>query len=65
MSKELQTKYGPFGWSIYYEGGGQVPDTLSGLYTSEELALYAIKGYKKPAPKKRVANADSKDKRRA
>lgn len=68
MSKQLLTKYGPFGWSVYYEGGGQLPDALVGYYTSQELALYAIERHKesKPKPKaKRTTNANIEDKHRA
>ena len=30
---------------VYWEGGGEVPQTLSGLYTSVQEAQYAIDEY--------------------
>ena len=47
MSKELKIVYGPFGFNVHYEGGGQVPDGLRGYYTSRPLAERAIAAYNK------------------
>ena len=43
--KELKTRRlgTGMGWEIYMEGGGPVPKELDGLYTSDGVALNAIK----------------------
>jgi hypothetical protein len=61
MNKKLTTKQDAYGYTVYYEGGGQVPKELSGRYTSKTLAEAAIATY---IPKKRVRkikDADSQD----
>jgi len=47
-------------YEIYYEGGGQVPDALTGLYTKISNALQAIKFYTPPKAKKKVNKDESK-----
>ena len=44
MSKELKVRYvvAENLYEVFYEGGGQVPDSLLGLYTSEVKAKEAI-----------------------
>lgn len=51
MTKELQAVQGPHGYRVRYNGGGQLPVELSGLYTSRKEADRAIAAY---IPKKRV-----------
>lgn len=43
--KELKVMQGPYGFYIKYEGGGQLPDMLSGYYTGIRDAHDAIKAY--------------------
>ncbi|MBL4940479.1 MAG: hypothetical protein JKY81_02305 [Colwellia sp.] len=60
MTKELRVRVAANQGSmheIYYEGGGQVPESLSGLYNKVTYALHAISQYK---PVKRTKK-DSKD----
>jgi hypothetical protein len=42
MTKELQAVQGPHGYRVQYNGGGQLPVELSGLYTSRKEADRAI-----------------------
>lgn len=48
MSKELKVRavkgMGTM-LEVYYEGGGEVPEILSGQYTSSSVANTAIKAY--------------------
>jgi len=44
--KELKVMQGPYGFYIKYEGGGQLPDMLSGYYTGIKDANDAIESYK-------------------
>lgn len=48
---------------IYFENGGEVPETLSGMYTSEESANRAIDLYlshrEKIRPRKEKKNVES------
>lgn len=39
-------------YEVYYEGGGQVPGCLSGLYNRRSVAWAAVEKYVPPAPKK-------------
>ena len=48
-------------YEIYFEGGGQVPDTLKGLYTRISNAMQAIKYYTPPKTEKKVAKNESKN----
>ena len=60
MTKELRVRLAAGQGAmheIYYEGGGQVPEALSGLYNKVTYALHAISQYK---PVKRNKK-DSKD----
>lgn len=43
-------------WELYYENGGEVPQELSGMYTSKSEALTAGKKYieKRDAKKSKV-----------
>jgi hypothetical protein len=34
-----------FGWEVYLEGGGVVPEALQGVYTKKALGLKAIDEY--------------------
>lgn len=47
QNKELKTKRLPDGQSlkVYFEGGGEVPKELSGVYTSNRMAQAAIDAY--------------------
>jgi len=44
--KELKVMQGPYGFYIKYEGGGQLPDMLSGFYTGIKEANDAVDRYK-------------------
>jgi hypothetical protein len=45
--KEFVIKRATYGlWKVAYEGGGEVPNYLSGTYTDYELAKAAIVEYK-------------------
>ena len=64
MSKLLTPVHTAYGYKVQFEGGGQVPNELSGLYTTADRAKFAINAYmsSKPKPKaKRKAHANSKD----
>ena len=46
--KELRIRISPKTpnlYDVYYEGGGELPESLSGLYVSEKDAQYAIDMY--------------------
>jgi hypothetical protein len=49
MSKELKVKLQPSGrmYSIYFEGGGELPKELEGAYTSPRTATASIASYLK------------------
>jgi hypothetical protein len=44
--KDLKVMQGPYGFYIKYEGGGKLPDMLSGYYTGIKDANDAIEAYK-------------------
>ena len=55
MSKDLRIDYGPYGFEVKYNGGGQRPESLTGYFTSPAEAQKAIDAYlttKKPRAKK-------------
>ncbi len=47
MAKELTVRIaqGSVMYEVFYDQGGNVPQVLGGLYTSEEIANYAIDVY--------------------
>ena len=45
MKKELKTRIVGNHVQLYYEGGGELPQELSGLYTSPTLALKSAEQY--------------------
>ena len=63
MNKPLTIQQGSYGFYIHFKGGGQMPLSLQGYYTSQKLAQAAIDSYT-PKQKKIIKYADSKDKRR-
>lgn len=57
--KQLKIQPVPQKGSVYqirYEGGGQVPDKLNGLYTSKQTAQSAIDRYNLSKPKRGKKN---------
>lgn len=60
-SKELKYKPTPEGnlFEVYYEGGGQLPDELSGRYNSHKAVQDAIQRYLSKKPAKRRYNGSS------
>lgn len=62
--KELKVMQGPYGFYIKYEGGGQLPDMLSGYYTGIQNANEAIQAYKAIKRERKPKDGYSKDKRR-
>lgn len=61
MNKALVPVQTVYGWKVYYEGGGQLPAVLTGLYTNKEAANKAIELYQSQKPTKRTKNASSKN----
>lgn len=63
MVKELKIRYSkPNAFEIYYEGGGEVPESLQGRWSDRGKAQIAIDNYlltRKPRGKK--ADADAED----
>jgi hypothetical protein len=53
MSKELKFRAVGPSFSIYWEGGGEVPKALKGLYTSRGQAQAAIDKWEVTKPKPR------------
>lgn len=54
--KELKVRTVPLKGSVYevyYDGGGQVPEVLKGMYTSIRNALMAISYYTPPKKSKK------------
>lgn len=41
-------------YEICYKGGGQVPTSLNGYYTTRKAAQYALDNYVPPRPKRKV-----------
>jgi hypothetical protein len=55
MTKNLRIEYGPYGFEVKYNGGGQRPESLTGYFTSSVEAQRAIDSYlliKKPRANK-------------
>lgn len=65
--KELMIRPNGMNFEIYYEGGGQLPNHLTGIFTSEGVAQKAIDLFqmllrekvKKTTPKRATTNAKS------
>tara|TARA_R110000737_G_scaffold83545_1_gene115990 strand:- start:2120 stop:2317 length:198 start_codon:yes stop_codon:yes gene_type:complete len=62
--KELKVMQGPYGFYIKYEGGGQLPDMLSGFYTGIKEANDAVKAYKEIKKVRKPTDGYSKIKHR-
>ena len=62
--KELKAMQGPYGFYIKYEGGGQLPDMLSGFYTGIKEANDAVKAYKEIKKVRKPTDGYSKIKHR-
>lgn len=47
MTKELTTRLQPSGflYEVFFEGGGEVPEELTGKFTSRSYARVAINSY--------------------
>lgn len=60
MTKELVAVQSVYGWGIKYNGGGQLPTSLKGLYTSKGYAENAIKLYLATRRKRKPTNGTSK-----
>lgn len=67
MEKELKLKTVGPNFSVYWEGGGEVPKDLKGLYTSRGEAWYAIekwqtkKAVSKPRQSRKLTNGEKQD----
>lgn len=59
MTKDTVVEYGPFGYSVRFRGGGQVPTVLSGYFTSREMADREIEKYMSTRRKRKTSNARS------
>lgn len=65
--RQLNVRSTGMGFEVYYEGGGEIPAKLDGLYTSDGMARSAIKIFqlqvqdrvKKTTPKRASTNAKS------
>lgn len=60
--KQALLKNNGYGYLVYWEDGGQVPEALSGLYTSPTEANKAIEAYLKTRRTPKNAKATNRAK---
>ena len=60
VKKELRyrVRHNSMHLELYYEGGGQVPESLKGMYTDSRAAEFAIMAYHESKTKTKNTTAD-------